>query len=143
MIDFFFFFASTAFNAALVIYSAILVQNDPMVNTAVDSLDFRGMDIRRDLLSQAAESLLLLDRGNRMTEKCAKYTYALMHILDSQCKPKSSNSFFFFFGLFPSPVLSHTTHKHSPRPIRPDRGPSQLLECQLPVSAAAEVQPDG
>ncbi|KAH8838744.1 hypothetical protein MCOR27_011348 [Pyricularia oryzae] len=72
------------FNAALVIYSAILVQNDPMVNTAVDSLDFRGMDIRRDLLSQAAESLLLLDRGNRMTEKCAKYTYALMHILDSQ-----------------------------------------------------------
>ncbi|TLS29315.1 hypothetical protein PpBr36_00003 [Pyricularia pennisetigena] len=71
------------FNAALVIYSAILIQNDPVVNTAADTFDFRGMDIRRDLLSQAAESLLLLDRGNRMTEKCAKYTYALMHILDS------------------------------------------------------------
>ncbi|KAI6356234.1 hypothetical protein MCOR25_007924 [Pyricularia grisea] len=72
------------FNAALVIYSAILIQNDPIVNTSADTLDFRGMDIRRELLSQAAEALLLLDRGNRMTEKCAKYTYALMHILDSQ-----------------------------------------------------------
>lgn len=115
-----------------------------MVNTAVDSLDFRGMDIRRDLLSQAAESLLLLDRGNRMTEKCAKYTYALMHILDSQCKPESSTSFFCFFFVLSPPQSYHPQRtKTHLAPIRPYRGPSQLLECQPPVSAAAEVQPDG
>ncbi|TLD23143.1 hypothetical protein PspLS_07105 [Pyricularia sp. CBS 133598] len=76
------------FNAALVIYSAMLIENDPILSTAADALDLRGMGIRRDLLLQAAESLLLLDRGNRMTEKCAKYTYALMHILDSRYPTK-------------------------------------------------------
>lgn len=45
-----------------------------------------GVGIRRDQLQQSIDSLLLLDRGNRMTEKCAKYTSKLARMLDSLCK---------------------------------------------------------
>lgn len=78
-----------AFNAALVLYSSLLIYHDA---------EYRGMpfapgdiDTRREHIQKAIECLHQLDRGNRMADKCAEYTARLARILDSLCELRSSS----------------------------------------------------
>lgn len=85
------------FNAALVIYSGLLIQAHADDHHWLFSLG--NSEIRRDLLYQAVDSLMALDYGNMRAEKCAQYILRLDRVLDSPCKYPSRNlpmSFPFF-----------------------------------------------
>jgi len=72
-----------AFNAALVIYATLLVQHQAKIRKHALALD--DLDISMETLQQAIECLSLLFKGNRMTERCVRYTSALAHTLSSIC----------------------------------------------------------
>ncbi|KAH8886264.1 hypothetical protein GQ53DRAFT_809809 [Thozetella sp. PMI_491] len=81
------------FNATLVLFSGLLIRYDAEAR----NLPFPETDIevRREQLQESIESLLLLDKGNRMTEKCAKYASKLLYILDSvSCKDTDAVGYF-------------------------------------------------
>lgn len=68
----------TAFNAALVIFSGLLLQKvsdgDPSFSAA--------MDVSRKTLDRAAVAVRYTDVGNRMAEKCSKYVEQLGRLVD-------------------------------------------------------------
>ena len=72
---------SSVFNAALIIYSGLLIRAYADDQRWLFSLG--TSEIRRDLLHQAADSLMSLDNGNTRAEKCAQYILRLDRVLDS------------------------------------------------------------
>lgn len=68
-----------AFNAALVIYSTLLVQHQGKKNAQFPT--FKDIDLSIDSLRRAIDCLSLLSKGNRMTEKCIRYTSSLADLL--------------------------------------------------------------
>lgn len=68
-----------AFNAALVLYSGLLIQ--AYANTHEGLLSLGDVSIKRELLRQAIQCLMSLDKDNPMTEKCARYTSKLDQVL--------------------------------------------------------------
>lgn len=69
----------TAFNAALVIYAALLIQHQAQVYQ--HPLELNDSGLSTDSLNQAINCLSLLFRGNRMTEKCVRYISSLANML--------------------------------------------------------------
>ncbi|SPO05404.1 uncharacterized protein DNG_08091 [Cephalotrichum gorgonifer] len=69
------------FNAALVIYSGLLIQSYTEDHGWPFSLS--NSEIQRNLLYQAVDSLMSLDNGNTRAEKCAQYILRLDRVLDS------------------------------------------------------------
>lgn len=72
------------FNAALVIYSGLLIQAYADGQRWLFSLG--SAEVRRELLYQAVDSLMSLDNGNTRAEKCAQYIRRLDRVLDSPCE---------------------------------------------------------
>ena len=72
---------AVAFNAALVIYSALLIQT--YVNSYGGLLSLGDITVPRELLRLAIQCLMDLDKGNPITEKCARYTSKLDHVLSA------------------------------------------------------------
>jgi hypothetical protein len=73
-----------AFNAALVIYSALLIEHQTKLQD--QPIVFETNDLRVDHLQQAIECISLLFKGNRMTEKCVQYISHLAQLLSVICK---------------------------------------------------------
>ncbi|PVH98235.1 hypothetical protein DM02DRAFT_531617 [Periconia macrospinosa] len=71
------------FNAALIIYSTLLAQHQMQILNQHPILEGVGLDM--DSLHQAIECLSMLFQGNRMTEKCARYTTSLAQLLSLIC----------------------------------------------------------
>jgi hypothetical protein len=69
------------FNAALVLYSALLVQGE--VNKHDKHFSIDRLAAHRPLLLRAIECLIKLDKGNSVTQKCAEYLSTLVRILES------------------------------------------------------------
>ncbi|KAH7083977.1 fungal-specific transcription factor domain-containing protein [Paraphoma chrysanthemicola] len=67
------------FNAALVIYSTILVEHQARLQN--QRTVFEENEINLDHLHEAIECLSLLFKGNRMTDKCVRYTTHLAQLL--------------------------------------------------------------
>ena len=74
-----------AFNAALVLYAGLLIQAYAKAHEGVFSLG--DISIRRELLPQAIQCLMSLDKDNPMTEKCARYTSKLDQVLSVLGEP--------------------------------------------------------
>ena len=74
-----------AFNAALVLYAGLLIQAYAKTHEGIFSLG--DISIRRELLPQAIQCLMSLDRDNPMTEKCARYTSKLEQVLSVLGEP--------------------------------------------------------
>ncbi|CAI4213867.1 unnamed protein product [Parascedosporium putredinis] len=72
------------FNAALVIYSVLLIK--AYTDAQDDGLALGNIEIRRGLLLQAVESLATLDIGNLRAEKCARYILKLERALEALSK---------------------------------------------------------
>jgi hypothetical protein len=68
----------TVFNAALVIFSGLLIQKTCGANASFSAT----LDVSRSTLDDAAAALQLLDVGNRMAEKCGKYVEQLGRLVD-------------------------------------------------------------
>jgi len=47
------------------------------------SFPFAKFDVRKETLQEAVDAIVLLDKGNPMAEKCAKYASKLVRILDA------------------------------------------------------------
>ncbi|KAF2032574.1 hypothetical protein EK21DRAFT_98955 [Setomelanomma holmii] len=75
--------AMIALNAALVIYSALLVEHQTSIHN--QPAVFEKDDLSLDQLQQAIECLSLLFKGNRMTEKCVQYASHLAQLLSVIC----------------------------------------------------------
>jgi hypothetical protein len=73
-----------AFNAALVVYSASLIQGESKDFDQTIPLD--QLAARRTLLLRAVDCLLKLDNGNSVTQKCAEYLSTLVRMLESLCQ---------------------------------------------------------
>jgi hypothetical protein len=78
----------TVFNAALVLYSALLVQGEVNKHDRHFSID--RLAEHRPLLLRAIECLIKLDKGNSVTQKCAEYLSTLVKILESLRERKPS-----------------------------------------------------
>lgn len=61
------------------LYSGLLIR--ACTETHRDILPPEDVPVRRELLSLAIQSLMALDKDNRMTEKCASYTMKLDRVL--------------------------------------------------------------
>lgn len=72
------------FNAALVIFSGLLVQLEG--HEGQDKFRREYQAERRSALLRAVECLKRLDKGNGVAQKCAEYLSALIHILETLCK---------------------------------------------------------
>ena len=72
-----------AFNAALVIYSGLLIK--AYADSQDDVFSLGNINIDRRLLLQAVETLATLDNGNVRAEKCARYIMKLDRVLDALC----------------------------------------------------------
>ncbi|OAG07134.1 uncharacterized protein CC84DRAFT_1117246 [Paraphaeosphaeria sporulosa] len=72
------------FNAALVVYSTLLVRHQSQSLHHVSILD--GVDLTANSLHQSIECLSLLFKGNRMTEKCTRYTSSLAQLYYNICQ---------------------------------------------------------
>ena len=72
------------FNAALVVYSGLLIGAYAESHHWLFSLG--TPEIRRELLYQAVDSLMSLDNGNTRAEQCAQYILRLDRVLDSPCE---------------------------------------------------------
>lgn len=73
-----------AFNAALVIFSTLLVEHQISQQDHIpvpEKLDLSVQD-----LHQSIECLSMLFKGNRMTEKCVQYTSSLAQLLSTICR---------------------------------------------------------
>ncbi|PKS08059.1 hypothetical protein jhhlp_006671 [Lomentospora prolificans] len=70
-----------AFNAALVIYSGLLIK--AYADSQDDVFSLGNINIDRRLLLQAVETLATLDNGNVRAEKCARYIMKLDRVLDA------------------------------------------------------------
>lgn len=68
-----------AFNAALIIFGALLLQHQAIIHNEASGL--KNIELGPHNLHEAIECLSKLNSGNRMTEKCVRYTTALAHIL--------------------------------------------------------------
>jgi hypothetical protein len=77
-------FLAKVFNAALVIYSGLLIRDyaDDRHWTFLPG----DSEIGRHLLYRAVDSLMALDMGNTRAEQCAQYILRLDRVLDSPCK---------------------------------------------------------
>jgi hypothetical protein len=73
-----------AFNASLVIYSTLLIIHQMQVRQLPLELDDTGISM--DSLNNAIDSLSLVDKGSRMTEKCVRYITALANTLSTICR---------------------------------------------------------
>jgi hypothetical protein len=81
-----------AFNAALVIFSALLVKHISTRNAA-RPIPYPLTELSKSFLRQAVDTLMHLDNENRMVEKCAKYTSKLYNILEHlESSPSSHNA---------------------------------------------------
>ncbi|KAF2801517.1 uncharacterized protein BDZ99DRAFT_492508 [Mytilinidion resinicola] len=79
-----------AFNAALVIFSTLLVQHQ--ANIYNHPLALEDINLSVGSLHQAIECLKLLFKGNRMTEKCVRYTTSLAHLLSLIYEPEGAQA---------------------------------------------------
>lgn len=90
-----------AFNAALVLYAGLLIQAYAKAHEGIFSLG--DISIRRELLPQAIQCLMSLDKDNPMTEKCARYTSKLDQVLsvlgELSMHPFPSNSVLMLTGV--------------------------------------------
>ncbi|KAF2856839.1 hypothetical protein T440DRAFT_484936 [Plenodomus tracheiphilus IPT5] len=68
-----------AFNAALVIYSALLIQHQAKYHN--QPIPMEEMQLSIESLYQAIDCMSRLYKGNRMIETCVRYTSALAHRL--------------------------------------------------------------
>ena len=68
------------FNAALVIYSALLLQHQTKHDSG--ALPVEDFGLTKGSLQEGIHCLSMLFKGNRMTEKCVRYTSALAHWLN-------------------------------------------------------------
>jgi hypothetical protein len=87
---------STAFNAALVIFSALLIKHISSRNIA-RPIHYPPTELSKSSLRQAVDILMSLDNENRMVEKCAKYISKLYNILEQ---------------LENAPLITHNSNNH-------------------------------
>lgn len=73
-----------AFNASLVIYSALLIIHQMQIRQLPLELDDTGISM--ESLNKAIDCLSLVDKGSRMTEKCVRYITALANTLSTICR---------------------------------------------------------
>jgi hypothetical protein len=86
-----------AFNASLVIYSALLIIHQMQARQLPLDLDDTGISM--DSLNEAIECLSLVDKGSRMTEKCVRYITALANMLSTICMSALCLSFLRHFDV--------------------------------------------
>jgi hypothetical protein len=75
--------SSAAFNSALVIYSALLIQHQTSYHNK--AISFEETELTTESLQSAIECLSWLYKGNQMTETCVRYISALAHRLTLIC----------------------------------------------------------
>ncbi|KIW01420.1 hypothetical protein, variant [Verruconis gallopava] len=69
------------FNAALVIFSALLIKHISARSSA-RPIPYPPSELSKSFLRQAVDTLMALDNDNRMVEKCARYISKLYNILE-------------------------------------------------------------
>lgn len=97
------------FNAAMVIFAALLLSHDQSLNNSILPVSLPATDLQKSL-RDAAVALQFLDSGNRIVERCARYLEQLSGVLSSLSKlfpgscwsvigcPKSDNHSGFTFS---------------------------------------------
>ncbi|KAF2496525.1 hypothetical protein BU16DRAFT_607099 [Lophium mytilinum] len=101
-----------AFNAALVIFSTLLVQHQASIYN--HSLALEDIGLSMDSLHQAIECLKLLFKGNRMTEKCVRYTTSLAHMLSLILLDRPAGAPELSLGSFSADPLGHFPSRRTP-----------------------------
>ncbi|KAJ4286514.1 hypothetical protein N0V90_013214 [Kalmusia sp. IMI 367209] len=78
------------FNAALIVYSTLLAQHQAHVLNQLPILE--GLDLSINSLYQAIECLSMLFTGNKMAERCTRYTSTLAQLLSLIYRSHSSQA---------------------------------------------------